>query len=148
MAEREPDPLSVLLQQDTRPITVGGMEFKIRPLTLSQIAALMRQIEGLDLGEPGEGWSDAATWRNFLLSGETRAIEAVSIASRWPVEVVRELNAANLAELVEGLLEVNADFFARSLIPALARVLQAVGRIPGHSSSPTGTAEPTSEITP
>lgn len=139
--------LATLLQQDARPITVGGMQFNIRPLTLSQIAALMRQLEGLQLGEPGEGWTDATSWRDFLLSGEARAIEAVSIASRWPVEVVRELNAAHLAQLVEGLLEVNTDFFGRSLIPALARVLQAVGRIPSHSSSPTGTAEPKSEAT-
>lgn len=124
--------LDALIQAPAR-IEVAGETLEIWPLVVIQIPAILRAarpvVEALRRGE-----SDIL---GLLADHGDRLLEAVAIATGRTRAWVDALPADDLVRLAGVVVEVNADFFVRRLLPAItaaaeqaARALEAAGRIP------------------
>ena len=101
-----PQPVSLELHHETiqlLPLKVGQIPGFVRALS-----AVLKQVEGSEID-----------W--LLLVGERgdEMLEAVSIASGKPRAWVDELAADEALLLAAKLVEVNADFFTRQVLPKL-----------------------------
>ncbi|MCB1630603.1 MAG: hypothetical protein H7A12_07270 [Pseudomonadales bacterium] len=79
-------------------------------------------------------------------------VRAVAIATDQTEDWLGELLPDEFLPLVTAVVEVNADFFVRRVLPALnaatETTLATLGMTPLPSSSPTATAGPESSTTP
>lgn len=114
-------------------LTVGGEQLEVRPLTVGQLPAFMRAIRGIELL-----WTAAELDVAALVADHGEAlIEAAAIATVRPAEWVRGLGLDEFMQLVAAVLEINADFFVRRVLPGLTGVLERLTTVmAGVTSSP------------
>lgn len=113
-----------------------GKKVSIRPLRVGQLPQFARVIE------PMAG-SMAAAMDNFgpgqfldlLAFHGDRLIDAVAIGSGVSRSEIEAADPAELLALALPVVKVNADFFARRLLPALAAMRQPA--TPGTGSTPS-----------
>ena len=118
-------------------ITLGDVTVEVRPMGWYQAAdAIDKLLPALDAmplrlvdGKPQAG--EMPQWLQFAMDWRPEVLGFTVIASGLPEEVVRELPPAAMVELVIGLLELNADFFVRSLPALAARVSDRLVRMQG-----------------
>jgi hypothetical protein len=117
-------------------VEVGGARLEITPIRVRELPAFARAIGPIlaDL----EGGVDLAA----LLAAHPEAIiAATAIGARLPLEQVNDLALDELLALAFAVLEVNADFFARRIAPALTAGSERLAtRLAGLSSTPASGA--------
>jgi hypothetical protein len=106
--------LEKLIPQDTL-VQVAGEIIAISPLKVGQLPAFLRVISPVmaQLSQPQINW--------LALFGERGddLLSAIAIAVRKPREWVDDLAADDALLLAAKVMEVNADFFTRTVIPKL-----------------------------
>lgn len=136
-------------------VDVQGERLEIAPIKVRELPALVSTLGPLLplLGELGDCLDDAPGKKDdasgkkekvkglvmeLLASHADKAgnlVSAVGICLRKDRAWVDELDLDDLAMLVGKVLEVNADFFAQRLLPALTRAIDGVtGAIGGPQS--------------
>jgi hypothetical protein len=106
--------LEKLIPQDTL-VQVAGETISISPLKVGQLPAFLRVISPVmaQLSQPEINW--------LALFGERGddLLNAIGIAVNKPREWVDDLAADDALLLAAKVMEVNADFFTRTVIPKL-----------------------------
>ena len=106
--------LNTLIPQAVE-LTVGGETLAIKPLKVGQMPAFLRAISPVmqHLTRPEIDW--------LLLFGEhgNDLLSAIGVAVGKPRQWVDELAADEAILLAAKVIEVNADFFTRTVIPRL-----------------------------
>ncbi len=110
--------LEKLIPQDTL-VQVAGETLVISPLKVGQLPAFLRVISPVmaQLSQPHIHWLAL-----FGQHGED-LLSAIGIAVRKPREWVDDLAADDALLLAAKVMEVNADFFTRTVIPKLDGLL-------------------------
>lgn len=126
------------IEPQAREVALGGHVFRVAPVTMDRIPAFARALRPIlpDVAELANlsEQSDPAYVTDSLLqlvdeSGDL-LVEAVGTAVatsrddvKASIERVRTLNAADFLLLALPVVKVNADFFARRLLPVLAQAM-------------------------
>lgn len=116
-------------------ITLAGETVAVKPLKVGQMPAFLRAITPVmqQIGGDGIDW--------LALFGERGddLLTAVSIAIGKPRAWVDALDADEAILLAAKVIEVNADFFTRTVIPKLGSVFAAVNHapLPAAGSTPS-----------
>ncbi|MBP9904502.1 MAG: hypothetical protein KBF66_03015 [Rhodoferax sp.] len=126
--------LEKLIPQDTL-VQVAGETLVISPLKVGQLPAFLRVISPVmtQLSQPHIHWLAL-----FGQHGED-LLSAIGIAVRKPREWVDDLAADDALLLAAKVMEVNADFFTRTVIPKLDGLL-GLGK--GIQAASTGSTSP------
>ncbi len=145
-----PTDLEVLEALMPRPrlLAIAGLALEVRPMVSVQFPPFLRAA-GPILAEVS---IDAPDWLYLLQEHGERLFEALAVATKQPREWVEALAGDDLIRLAVIVLEVNADFFVRRMVPALTEAANALaallpdvaGAMSSSASSPTGTAAATS----
>jgi hypothetical protein len=120
-------------------IEMEGRALEITPIKVKELAAMVKAV-GPVFDELAAGVSVVE-----LLERHTESIiEIVIIGARCDREWVGERHLAELAELAEAVIAVNADFFTRQIKAAIqrmaARLIPSPGLEPSSDLSAPGTA--------
>jgi hypothetical protein len=107
--------LDILAPAETT-LTVGGENLVISPLRVGQLPAFLRAI-GPVAQQLGRGEID---WLAMLADHGDNVLQAIAVAVRRPRDWVDALATDEALLLAAKVIEVNADFFTRSVLPHLA----------------------------
>lgn len=122
-------------------LTIGGETLAIKPLKVGQMPAFLRAVSPVmqHLTGPEIDW--------LLLFGEhgDDLLSAIGIAVGKPRAWVDELAADEAILLAAKVIEVNADFFTRTVIPKLDGLFAQAKQL---APAPVPTSAPTSGSTP
>lgn len=111
-----------------QPVTIeaGGEKLAILPLTIGQLTRVMKALKPALADIQGE--------INLTLlavdHGDT-LLAAVSAATGKPVEWLEALQTDEFIKLAGLLLEVNADFFTRRVLPEITQAAEKIGKASG-----------------
>ena len=112
-------------------LVIDGEPLAIKPLKVGQMPAFLRAITPVmqQIGGDGIDW--------LALFGERGddLLTAVSIAVGKPRAWVDELAADEAILLAAKVIEVNADFFTRTVMPRLDGLFEQVKHGPGAATS-------------
>ncbi|EXI92833.1 MAG: hypothetical protein AW12_00313 [Candidatus Accumulibacter sp. BA-94] len=116
-------------------LVIGGEALTIKPLKVGQLPAFLRAIAPAiqELTSPEIDWL-----RLFGERGDD-LLSAIAIAVGRPRTWLDELAADDAILLAAKVIEVNADFFTRTVIPKLDRVFAPLNRapLPAAGSTPS-----------
>jgi hypothetical protein len=129
-----------VIEPPARSATFNGRQITVAPLKVGQLPAFARAIKPISGAVEAIATGRAALTVEAMLDiiadhGEA-IIDAVALASGVSVAELSESTPDQLIELAAVCLEVNADFFARRLTPAIRAAGQAV-RAPAAGAGPT-----------
>lgn len=117
-----------------RGATVRGQPMEVTPLTVGQIPAVMRALRGVDLARFDAG--DLEALSDLLADHGDALITALAVAARQHEAVVAGLELDEFLALLAVVIEVNADFFARRVAPAMKLTLARIQRNPPPGRGP------------
>ena len=123
-------PQAVELVIDGEPLAIKPLKVRQMPAFLRAITPVMQQIGG-----------DGIDWLALFGERGDDLLTAVSIAVGKPRAWVDELAADEAILLAAKVIEVNADFFTRTVMPRLDGVLAAGLKVPAAmgGSTPSST---------
>lgn len=110
-------------------IDVADERLSLTPIKTRELPAMMRAIAPI-LAEIQGGDILGALAKNA-----DSMVAAVSIGSRKPREWVDELDLDDLVAVAGAVLEVNADFFVRAVLPGLTKAVEGLTNINGLTQS-------------
>lgn len=125
---------------EPRTVAAGGRQIAIRPLAPRQLPAFVAAVRPLQqaLGA-GLALDDlkGCALLDLVERHTDDVIRAVAIATREPESVIGdEIDIGELVDLAMAVIEVNADFFARRVAPAMvAAMARVAARNPGRTPS-------------
>ncbi|WP_055336034.1 DUF6631 family protein [Ralstonia solanacearum] len=124
------DDLDKLIPQPAE-LTVGGESLVIPPLKVGRLPDFLRAISPVlqQLQAPKIDWLGL-----FIEHGDD-LLQAVAIAVGKPRTWVDDLAADEAILLAAKVVEVNADFFTRTVLPRLNVLIEQVARGPAPSGS-------------
>lgn len=129
------------MSEDTSPIEpepfsapFGGRMVSIVPLTVGQLPGFARALKPVVAAFPNLETFGIAEFFDVVAEHGERVVEATSIATGVPVAELNKARPDALLPLALAAVKVNADFFARSVLPAMAAV---------RAQMPQGGAGPT-----
>ena len=107
-------------------LVIGGEALTIKPLKVGQMPAFLRAIAPAiqELTSPEIDWLQLFGERGDDL------LSAIAIAVGRPRTWLDELAADDAILLAAKVIEVNADFFTRTVIPKLGNVFAPLNRAP------------------
>ncbi|CAK0759068.1 conserved hypothetical protein [Gammaproteobacteria bacterium] len=104
-------------------LTIGDEEVVVSPLKVGQLPAFLRAVQPIisHLSEPSIDW--------LTLFGERGddLLSAIAIAVKKPRTWVAELEAHDAILLAAKVIEVNSDFFTRTVLPKLNEAMVGIG---------------------
>ena len=110
------------------PLPVGGIKLQVAPMGWYQgssaIEHLLPCMDALPLFQGATEKSKDelfGLWAGVIITHRDAIAAFCAEASKLPIDEVRELPPAAMAELVVGLVEINLDFFVQSLPGLLER---------------------------
>ena len=116
-------------------LVIGGEALTIKPLKVGQMPAFLRAISPAiqELTSPAINWL-----RLFGERGED-LLSTIALAVGKPRAWLDDLAANKAILLAAKVIEVNADFFTRTVIPKLGSVFAAVNHapLPAAGSTPS-----------
>ncbi len=113
-------------------IDIADERLSLTPIKTRELPAMMRAIAPI-LAEIQKGDILGA-----LATNADSMVDAVSIGSRKPREWVDELDLDDLVAVAGAVLEVNADFFVRRVMPILTTAIESVTRAIGSETTAAG----------
>lgn len=126
---------------EPRIVRAAGRDIAVRPLTPRQLPRFIAAIRPLQGALAGRSLDELAGAGLVELAAEhaEAVIAAVAIATRQDEAVIGdELDLAELLDLAAAVIEVNADFFARRVVPTVTatvdRLRQLAGPMPSSGS--------------
>ncbi|MFC0128187.1 DUF6631 family protein [Ralstonia solanacearum] len=124
------DDLDKLIPQPAE-LTVGGESLVILPLKVGRLPDFLRAISPVlqQLNTPQIDWLGL-----FIEHGDD-LLQAVAVAVGKPRTWVDDLAADEAILLAAKVVEVNADFFTRTVLPRLNVLIDQVARGPAPSGS-------------
>lgn len=123
-----------VLCPEPRRVDAGGRTIEVTPIRVRELAAFARAVEPL-----AAAMAEGLDLPRLLADHTGAVIEAVAVGARVDAAWIEELGLDELIDLAEAVVEVNVDFFARSLAPRLTRVAAHVGQTlaaAGSTSTP------------
>lgn len=111
-----------------REITVAGEVLTLKPLRIGQLPAFVRTISPVITSVS----TPPIDWLQLLGDHGDAVLAALAIALDRPRAWVEQLEAGDALWLISQVIEVNADFFTRQVLPQLDRLLPAT---PGSTPS-------------
>lgn len=117
--------LETLIPQPVE-IEAGGEILSIMPLTIGQLARVMKALKPALADIQGE----INLTMMAVEHGET-LLSAVSAATGKSIEWLDKLPIDDFVRLAGLLLEVNADFFTRRVLPEIAASAERIGKASG-----------------
>lgn len=129
--------LDTLLNVPTE-IEVGGETLELAPMRFGQLAQAMKIVGSL-AGKLAAGSVDLF---ELLAEESDRLMNLAALLTGKPREWVEQLPADEAVTLLAGLYQVNADFFARRVGPALTQAINAA------AASTTGANPTTAQAMP
>ena len=132
----EADAIEALAGGPERTLKIVGQSLLITPIKTRELPALLRAAQPLiDLMQdaPGEGALQIA-----LLREPDALIDAVAIAARMERAWMDDLALDDLLTLATVTIEVNADFFTRTLAPMISQSADRLTAALDGSISPPG----------
>ncbi len=126
---------------EPRIVRAGGRDVQVRPITPRQIPSFVKAIRPLQ-NALGAGLSlDALQGAALLGLVEDHAedvVQAVAVATRQSPDFIGdEIDIAELVELTAAVIEVNADFFARRVAPALVTTVARLQQLRSGGLTPS-----------
>lgn len=100
-------------------VHVGGEAILLAPLKVGQLPAFLRAISPVISELNGQ----SIDWLALFGAHGDALLGAIAIAIRKPLDWVENLNADEALLLAARVMEVNADFFTRAVIPRLGDLL-------------------------
>lgn len=118
---------------ETVEVTVGGETLAIGPIKLRQLSKVVRHVGGIVQFFKHE----EIDFDGLLAGGSEDLAAALSAATDKPVDWIGELNLDEVVRLTRAVVEVNADFFARTVLPEVEKAQTALSSLnrPGQTSS-------------
>lgn len=112
-------------------LDIAGETLLISPLKVGQLPAFLRAITPLIeyLRAP------VIDWLALLAQRGDDLLAALAIAVKKPEDWIHALNADEALLLAAKVMEVNADFFTRAVLPQIEGLMQ---HLPAASSNVTG----------
>ncbi len=102
---------------ETVEVTVGGETLTIGPIRIRQVSRVARHVGGLVRFFAG----DVIDFEGLLTEGAEALMEALAAATDQPVDWIGELNLDEVVRLTRTVVEVNGDFFARTVLPEVEK---------------------------
>ena len=114
-------------------IAVGGETLSVGPIKMRQLSKVVRHVGGIVQFFKNE----EINFEGLLSEGAEDLMAALSAATDKPVEWIGELNLDEVVRLTRAVVEVNADFFARTVVPEIEKAQTAISALnrPGRMSS-------------
>lgn len=119
---------------ETVEVTVGGETLTIGPIRIRQVSRVARHVSGIVQFFKNE----EIDFERLLCEGAEDLIEALAVATDKPNDWIGELNLDEIVRLTRAVVEVNADFFARTVLPEVEKAqgaLKGLNRAGRTSSS-------------
>jgi hypothetical protein len=107
---------------ETVEVAVGGETLIIGPIKIRQLSKVARHVGGI----VGFFTGDTIDFEGLLSEGAEDLMASLSAATDKPLEWVGELNLDEVVRLTRTVIEVNADFFARSVLPEVEKAQTAI----------------------
>lgn len=101
--------------------TLNGAPLTLRPLTVGQLPAMMRALQGLELSLEISRENVLELLPALIAENGEAIIEAAAIATRQSREAIEASDLSEFVALVAGVIEINSDFFVQKLLPTLTR---------------------------
>lgn len=153
--------LELLAPRRARVVRFRGEDIEITPLTVRQLAdfapharplvqAVNDSLSGVELSKEGLAEAINLTAILGLIESHTdNVLSAASAATGKPKDWLGDGTPDEFLELVTAVVAVNIDFFARRLLPAIARNVSVVYTLIGSSGGgPTPSSSSSSTDTP
>ncbi len=120
------DDLQVLGPQD-KAVQFKGEEIRISPIRMGKLQAFTVAVKPVaqDLINALSGSGDILS---VIEQHGDKLIEAVHIASGVPRETLQECLPDEFINLASAVIEVNADFFAQRLLPAVRGAVEGLNK--------------------
>jgi hypothetical protein len=138
--------LQQLLGQPTL-ITIAGENLELKPITFGQLPAVLELVGPLlaDLNRDGVDMVD------LIMRHADRLLPLAALLTGRQREWIDALPLDEAAELIGTLIEINADFFARRVLPRLNARMDRLGGMSRSSetaapSSTTAASGPASSV--
>lgn len=114
-----------ILEPRSRAVCLGDGEVRVAALTLGQMLAVQRALEGIDLSK---GFARDEVVQLLVTHGE-KFLNAIAAAVSIDRSRLESAPADHVLDLFEALIEENTDFFVRRLTPKLLGLMQRLARI-------------------
>ena len=116
-------------------VVIRGESLALAPLKVGQLPAFLRAIAPAMQSLAGE----SIDWLALFGAHGEDLLSAIAIAVGKPRAWVDDLAADEALLLAAKVIEVNADFFTRTVIPKLDGLFAAVERTAAAGSTPSST---------
>jgi len=119
------DDLSVVFEPTTRTVTIGQDQITVTPIRIGKLQAFTQAIKPIasDVLDAMEGSGDLLT--TIELHGD-RMIDAVQVATGIERGKLDEMLPDDFVRLTSAVVEVNADFFIKRLLPAMKQEVETL----------------------
>lgn len=119
-----------------QPVTVrlGNETLQIHPVRAGQLPAFLRHMQPLVAAWNAAQRDDGVDWIHVFAEAGEDLLAVISSATTLPADRVRALQIDEFIDVFDAVLTVNADFFARRVMPALKQAMTAA---PPPSAGPT-----------
>lgn len=119
------DDLSVVFEPTTQTVTIGQDQITVTPIRIGKLQAFTQAIKPIasDVLDAMEGSGDLLT--TIELHGD-RMIEAVQVATGLERGKLDEMLPDDFVRLTSAVVEVNADFFIKRLLPAMKQEVESL----------------------
>lgn len=119
------DELSVVFEPTTRTVIIGQDQITVTPIRIGKLQAFTQAIKPIaaDVLDAMEGSGDLLT--TIELHGD-RMIEAVQVATGIERGKLDEMLPDDFVRLTSAVVEVNADFFIKRLLPAMKQEVETL----------------------
>ena len=129
--------LETLIPQPVE-LIVDGAPLAIKPLKVGQMPAFLRAIQPVMQHLVGDGRSTDIDWLALFGERGDDLLSAIAIAVGKPRAWVDELAADEAIVLAAKVIEVNADFFTRAVIPKMGGLFAQVKAPVTAAATPPG----------
>jgi hypothetical protein len=118
-------------------VKVGGQEIEIKPLTIGQIPKITRLLREVPLNLNPDAIGTSSYWLGLIGDHGEDVIAAIATASGQKNETIAGLAIDDFVALAVKVIEVNADFFTRKVMPAASQALSGLTLLNGSSAMDT-----------
>ena len=126
------DSLNALTGGPRKTITLNGQSHTIEPLRVAELPAFIAAVQPLiDTGLVAQQDVQAA-----LMKHPDDTLDAIAIAARLERAALDRLGLDDLLVLAAACIEVNADFFTRTLVPLIDQISDEITTALAGSTSP------------